>query len=135
MALNSNIEWTHHTANLWWGCANVHEGCDNCYAERLANRYGVKWGNEAARKEIKGTWGNLLGMQAKAAAAKETHRVFVGSMMDIFEKPMPVVNAKGELTGYSTDYETGLTVGGHDLFTELKQSDGKYLIIELNFSE
>jgi len=104
MALNSNIEWTHHTANLWWGCANVHEGCDNCYAERLANRYGVKWGNEAARKEIKGTWGNLLGMQAKAANAKEIHRVFVGSMMDIFEKPMPVVNAKGELTGYSTDY-------------------------------
>jgi len=34
-----------------------------------------------------------------------------------------------------TAYETGLTVGGHDLFTELKQSDGKYLIIELNFSE
>lgn len=29
---NSKIEWTNHTANLWWGCTEVHEGCDNCYA-------------------------------------------------------------------------------------------------------
>lgn len=67
MALDSKIEWTHHTANLWWGCTNVHEGCDNCYAEAWANRYGVKWGNDAPRKEVKSVWGNLLGMQAKAA--------------------------------------------------------------------
>jgi protein gp37 len=103
MSLNSKIEWTHHTANLWWGCTNVNPGCDNCYAEKWANRYGVKWGNDAPRKEIKGVWGNLLGMQAKAAAAGEIHRVFVGSMMDIFEKPMPVVNASGDLVPYQTD--------------------------------
>lgn len=86
MALNSKIEWTTHTANLWWGCTEVHESCDNCYARVWANRYGDRWGDDAARRPIKSVWGNLLGMQAQAAAAGEIHRVFVGSMMDIFEK-------------------------------------------------
>ena len=103
MALNSAIEWTHHTANLWWGCTKVHEGCDNCYAETWANRYGVAWGNDALRKEVKSVWGAFLGMQAKAKAANEIHRVFVGSMMDIFEKPMATVTHAGESTGQTTD--------------------------------
>jgi len=103
MAVDSKIEWTNHTANLWWGCTNVHEGCDNCYAEKWANRYGVKWGNDAGRREIKSVWGSLLGMQAKAYAAREIHRVFVGSMMDIFEKPMQVVNTDGQSMTYQTD--------------------------------
>lgn len=34
MSFDSKIEWTHHTGNLWWGCTNVHSGCDNCYAEK-----------------------------------------------------------------------------------------------------
>ncbi len=103
MAYDSKIEWTHHTANLWWGCTNVHEGCDNCYAEKWANRYGVGWGNDAPRREGKGVWGAMLGMQAKAAAAGEIHRVFVGSMMDIFEKPMPVIDNAGNPKIYKTD--------------------------------
>jgi len=73
MAINSKIEWTDHTANLWWGCTNVHEGCDNCYAEKWAKRYGTEWGNDAPRRAIKSVWGNLLGMQAKAHAAGEVH--------------------------------------------------------------
>lgn len=97
MALNSKIEWTHHTANLWWGCTEVHEGCDNCYARTWANKHGTKWGDNQPRKAIKGVWGNLLGMQAKAAAKGEVHRVFVGSMMDIFEKSRVVVDEKGEV--------------------------------------
>lgn len=103
MALNSNIEWTHHTANLWWGCTEVHEGCDNCYARVWANRYGTQWGDDQPRKAIKGVWGNLLGMQAKAAAKGEIHRVFVGSMMDIFEKSKPMVDDKGNLAIDSSD--------------------------------
>lgn len=34
--------------------------------------------------------------QRLAAAAGERHRVFVGSMMDIFEKPMPLVDNNGD---------------------------------------
>lgn len=96
MAQNSKIEWTHHTANLWHGCTKVHEGCDNCYAETLAKRWGNDiWGNDKPRKEIKSVWNELLKMQKLAKQAGEIHRVFVGSMMDIFEKPMPVVDNKG----------------------------------------
>lgn len=89
MAQNSKIEWTHHTANLWHGCTKVHEGCDNCYAETLAKRWGNDiWGNDKPRKEIKSVWNDLLKYQKLAEKANEVHRVFVGSMMDIFEKPM-----------------------------------------------
>lgn len=105
MSQNSKIEWTHHTANLWWGCTKVHEGCDNCYAETLSNRWGNDvWGNDKPRKEIKGVWNDLAKYQKLAAEAGEMHRVFVGSMMDIFEKPMMLVDSKGvelmEGTGY-----------------------------------
>jgi len=94
MAQNSKIEWTHHTANLWHGCTKVHEGCDNCYAETLAKRWGNDiWGNDKPRKEIKSIWNELLKMQKLAKQAGEMHRVFVGSMMDIFEKPMPIIDA------------------------------------------
>lgn len=89
MGQNSKIEWTHHTANLWHGCTKVHEGCNNCYAETLAKRWGNDiWGNNKPRKEIKSVWSELLKMQKLAQQAGEIHRVFVGSMMDIFEKPM-----------------------------------------------
>jgi protein gp37 len=96
MAQNSKIEWTEHTANLWHGCTKVHEGCDNCYAETLAKRWGNDiWGNDKPRKEIKSVWNDLLKYQKLAKAAGQIHRVFVGSMMDIFEKPMPLIDSKG----------------------------------------
>lgn len=103
MAENSKIEWTHHTANLWWGCTKVHEGCDNCYAETLANRFGDDvWGNDKPRREIKSVWKELDKYQKLAKEAGEIHRVFVGSMMDIFEKPMPLINSKGESLNHNT---------------------------------
>jgi protein gp37 len=48
-------------------------------------------------------WSDLKKFQKEAEAAGEVHRVFVGSMMDIFEKPMPVIDHKGTLMGYKTD--------------------------------
>lgn len=98
MATNSKIEWTDHTANLWWGCTKVHEGCDNCYANALAHRWGHDvWGNDACRRLIQSTTKELEKMQNAAENSGEIHRVFVGSMMDIFEKPMPMVDNAGEL--------------------------------------
>ena len=93
---NSNIEWTHHTANLWWGCVKVHAGCDNCYAMLEAKRRGNDvWGNDKPRRQIKNVWMEIEKYQKNAAEKGEIHRVFVGSMMDIFEKPMPLVDHKG----------------------------------------
>lgn len=98
MAQDSKIEWTHHTVNLWWGCTKVHEGCDNCYAEYLSDtRYKNNlWGNDKPRRVIKSAFSDLDKYQKLAESKKEVHRVFVGSMMDIFEKPMPLIDSKGE---------------------------------------
>lgn len=104
MAQNSKIEWTHHTANLWHGCTKVHEGCDNCYAETLSKRWGNDvWGNDKPRKEIKSFFADLDKYQKLAKELNEIHRVFVGSMMDIFERPMPLINSKGEDISYNTE--------------------------------
>jgi protein gp37 len=104
MGKDSKIEWCHHTANLWIGCTEVHAGCDNCYARVLSNRWGNKvWGNDAPRKEVQSTFNNLDKFQKLAQEAGEVHRVFVGSMMDIFEKPMPVINSKGLMMDYTTE--------------------------------
>lgn len=100
MAENSKIEWTHHTGNLWHGCDEVHEGCNNCYARILSRRWGRDlWGNDKPRLEIKSVWRDLDRFQKNAAAEGVMKRVFVGSMMDIFEKPMPLIDSKGNVVG------------------------------------
>jgi protein gp37 len=89
MAENSKIEWTDHTANLWWGCTEVHAGCDNCYARVFSHRYdggNSLWGAGSKRRAIKSVWNDLAKYQRLAKEAGTMHRVFVGSMMDIFEK-------------------------------------------------
>jgi len=103
MAKNSSIEWTKHTANLWHGCTRVHEGCDNCYAAVLSKRWGNDiWGNDRPRKQIVSVWADLLKFQKEAKAVGGIHRVFVGSMMDIFEKPMPLIDHNGNRLEYTT---------------------------------
>ena len=108
---NSKIEWTNHTANLWWGCTEVHEGCSHCYAASFAHRYGHKvWGNNSPRKEVKSVWKQLAQFQKEAAKAGEIRTVFVGSMMDIFEKPRPLVNWSNEVLTEqnSSCWDTGM---------------------------
>ena len=98
MGQNSTIEWTKNTANLWWGCTKVHEGCDHCYAETLAKRWGNNvWGNDSPRRQITSFWSDLNKYQKAAKKSGTIDRVFVGSMMDIFEKPMPLVDKDGNL--------------------------------------
>jgi len=138
MAQNSKIEWTHHTANLWHGCTKVHEGCDNYYAETLSKRWGNDvWGNDKPRKEIKSVWKGLDKYQKLASQAGEMHRVFVGSMMDIFEKPMSLIASDGIDTGYETGYVRALlfyyiTVGRYPnlmflLLTKRPSNINKYI--------
>lgn len=90
MAENSGIEWTNHTVNLWWGCTKVHAGCDNCYAETLSNRFGTEWGEGAKRKRIKSAFKDLNKYQKQATKTGVSAKIFVGSMMDIFEKSKPL---------------------------------------------
>lgn len=84
---NSKIEWTDHTVNLWWGCAKVHTGCKNCYAENLSeNRMKNNlWGPNAKRRFIKSSFVDLDRYQKDAYRQTKKLKIFVGSMMDIFE--------------------------------------------------
>lgn len=122
----SKIEWTHYTANFWWGCMKVHAGCDHCYAEYFANHRYLHniWGADRPRKFIKTFLGKMDKYQHQAAQANEIHRVFIGSMKDIFEKPVQVVSFKGEPM-YHTD--GNLLDTGHlrnQLFDRI--SEGRY---------
>lgn len=91
MAENSKIEWTDHTVNLWWGCSKVHTGCKNCYAESLSNRYGNDiWGDDKPRKRIKSAFNDLNKYQKQAEKENKMVKVFIGSMMDIFEESKPL---------------------------------------------
>jgi protein gp37 len=105
MAENTKIEWCDHSANLWWGCFPVSPGCQNCYAESWAIRWNNDiWGNDKPRKEIKSVWKDLDKFQKLAKADGVMKTVFMNSMSDIFERPMPLVDSKWNPI---TDSDTG----------------------------
>lgn len=95
---NIGISWCDATVNLWWGCAKVHTGCKNCYAEHLSDtRYKKNlWGEKADRQRIKSAFKDLNKYQKKAKESGIKQRVFVGSMMDIFEDSKTLINPVDE---------------------------------------
>lgn len=92
MAADSKIEWTHDTLNIFHGCTKINDACLNCYAESWSKRWDENlWGDDAYRKPIRSAFTDLAKYQKKAVKTGENRRVFVGSMMDIFERPMPLI--------------------------------------------
>jgi protein gp37 len=87
MGKDSKIEWTHHTFNPWWGCVEISPACAHCYAKAFAKRTGHDvWGADKPRRFFDDPhWLELLKWDKAAADAGERHRVFCGSMCDIFE--------------------------------------------------
>jgi protein gp37 len=77
----TTIEWCDTVWNPVTGCQKVSQGCKNCYAERIANRF---WGDRKFtdvvchedRLEIPLSW-------------KKPRRVFVNSMSDLFHLDVP----------------------------------------------
>jgi protein gp37 len=85
---NSAINWTDHTANFWWGCQKVSEGCKHCYAETLSKRFGKQiWGlpQTTDREHKSGIWKDIVKWDADAGAEGIRRRVFVSSMSDFLE--------------------------------------------------
>lgn len=81
MAKNSNIGWTHHTMNFWWGCNKVTAECKHCYIGPIMRRAG--------QEPFKGpmetiNWSNPAKWNRAAAAAGIRERVFTCSMSDFF---------------------------------------------------
>lgn len=89
MGVETAIQWCHHTFNPWWGCQRVSPGCEHCYAEAQAKRYGhAVWGPEKTTpRRFFGDkhWTEPLKWARAAGEAGERRRVFCASMADVFE--------------------------------------------------
>lgn len=87
MGEHSGIEWTHHTFNPWWGCVRISPACEHCYAETFSKRLGNQlWGVQSDRRSFGDEhWNQPVKWNRKAAAKGDHHRVFCGSMCDVFE--------------------------------------------------
>lgn len=98
MGDKTGIQWTDHTFNPWWGCAHVSPGCDHCYAETLAARFGTGWGNESPRRffGIK-HWNEPIKWNASAAKLGKPAKVFCASMADVFEDRPDLVPEREKL--------------------------------------
>lgn len=86
MAENTTIEWTNTTWNPVTGCTKVSRGCDNCYAERFAERFrGVKGHPYEQGFDLR-LWDLRLDKPLKW---KTPRLIFVNSMSDLFHKDVP----------------------------------------------
>lgn len=86
MGENSKIEWCDHTFNPWVGCTKVSPGCDHCYAEAQARRFGdaALWRGERRRTSDQ-NWRQPLKWNARAKAEGVRRRVFCASLADVFD--------------------------------------------------
>jgi len=83
MARKSEIEWTDATWNPVTGCTRIGPGCDNCYAERLAERWRGIAGHPYEQGFDLRLWPSRLDWPLKW---KKPRMIFVNSMSDLFHK-------------------------------------------------
>lgn len=86
MADGSAIEWTDATWNPVTGCTKISRGCDNCYAERFAERFRGVAGHP---------FSNGFDLTLRPERLHQPLRwrrprmIFVNSMSDLFHKNVP----------------------------------------------
>jgi len=78
--VSTGIEWTDESWNPVTGCDRVSLGCDNCYAERMAKRFGKPFIG-AVELHPERLDAPLLWRKPK--------RVFVNSVSDLFHEDVP----------------------------------------------
>lgn len=83
MADKSQIEWTDATWNPVTGCTKVGPGCENCYAERLSERFRGVPGHPYEQGFDLRLWPARL---LQPARWKRPRMIFVNSMSDLFQK-------------------------------------------------
>jgi protein gp37 len=83
MAQKSEIEWTDATWNPVTGCTKIGPGCDNCYAERFAERWRGTPDHPYEQGFDLTIWPSRL-QQPKLW--KKPRMIFVNSMSDLFHK-------------------------------------------------
>lgn len=86
MADGSAIEWTDATWNPVTGCTKITAGCDNCYAERFAERFRGVSGHPFEN-------GFDLSLRPERLSQpllwRRPRMIFVNSMSDLFHKEVP----------------------------------------------
>lgn len=83
MGQKSEIEWTDATWNPVTGCTKVGPGCDNCYAERFAERWRSVPGHPYEQGFDLRLWPSRL---TQPLDWKKPRMIFVNSMSDLFHK-------------------------------------------------
>ena len=86
MAQRSDIEWTDVTWNPVTGCKKIGPGCDNCYAERFAERWRGIEGHPYEQGFDLRLWPSRL---SQPSQWKKPRMIFVNSMSDLFQKGIP----------------------------------------------
>lgn len=89
----TSIEWTDMVWNPVTGCSPVSEGCRNCYAARIASRFG-KEGESFEGLAESGKWTGKITLHPERLNIplhrKKPTRFFVNSMSDLFHPEIPV---------------------------------------------
>lgn len=86
MSDGSAIEWTDATWNPITGCTKITAGCENCYAERFAERWRGIAGHPFEHGFDLTLRPERLG---QPLAWKRSRMIFVNSMSDLFHKKVP----------------------------------------------
>ena len=82
----TKIEWTEYSWNPVSGCTPISEGCQNCYAKRMANRLRGRCGYPADEPFKVTLHKDRL---EEPLRLKKPRRVFVCSMGDLFHEDVP----------------------------------------------
>ena len=83
MGQASEIEWTDATWNPVTGCTKIGPGCDNCYAQRFAERWRGIEGHPYEQGFDLRLWPSRLYQPPRW---KKPRMIFVNSMSDLFHK-------------------------------------------------
>lgn len=83
MAEKSNIRWCEATWNPFRGCTKISPGCDNCYADTLAQRYN--WSHLPVGEEFTPTYiAHKVDDPRRWLKSKGPIRIFCNSLSDPF---------------------------------------------------
>ena len=86
MGYESAIEWTDTTWNPVTGCTKITRGCDNCYAERIAERFRGTRGHPFENGFDLTPRPERI---SQPLSWKKPRMIFVNSMSDLFHKDIP----------------------------------------------
>ncbi|HMF06827.1 MAG TPA: DUF5131 family protein, partial [Methylocella sp.] len=91
MGKTTKIEWADHDFAPWFGCTEISDGCENCYAREQTQ--GKAWGNQPRIRTSRENWRQPLLWNADAPRFEREHghrpRNFCSPISDVFDNQAP----------------------------------------------